>query len=513
MYAKYIKRCLDFILSVCGLIVLSPILVVLTILGSIFMYGNPFFIQERPGKDEKIFKLIKFRTMDNRMDAHGNLLPDEVRLSKYGRFLRRTSLDELPELINIVKGDMSIVGPRPQLVRDMVFMTSEQRRRHTVRQGLTGWAQVNGRNGISWENKLKYDIEYIDNITFIFDLKILFMTVATILKKDGIVMDDMATAMDYGDYLLGKERISIEEYNRKQMLAKKILSREHETENIETHIDFSKHEPFSVAMSVYENDSPEHFERAISSITENQTIVPNEIVLVVDGPINERLNSVIKKYETKYEIFNVIYLKENGGLGNALKVAVENAKYDLIARMDSDDMAIPTRFEEQLKYFILHPEVDIVGGDITEFIGDETNIVGRRCVPTSDKKIREYMKNRCAMNHVSVMYKKTSVQAVGGYKEWFCNEDYYLWIRMWLNNAVFANTGTVLVNVRVGKEMYQRRGGRKYFKSETRLQEYMLENKMIGKTTYCMNIIKRFIVQILLPNKIRGWVFRTFARK
>ena len=145
MYAKYFKRMIDFCLSLIGLIVLSPLLLLLMLLGSVFMSGNPFFTQERPGKDEKIFKLIKFRTMDNRRDKDGNLLPDEVRLNKYGRFLRSTSLDELPELINILKGDMAIVGPRPQLVRDMVFMTPEQRRRHSVRQGLTGWAQVNGR--------------------------------------------------------------------------------------------------------------------------------------------------------------------------------------------------------------------------------------------------------------------------------------------------------------------------------------------------------------------------------
>lgn len=216
MYAKFFKRVIDFILSFIGLIVLSPIFLILIILGTIFMRGNPFFTQERPGKDEKIFKLIKFRTMDNRRDKEGNLLPDEVRLNKYGRFLRSTSLDELPELLNIIKGDMAIVGPRPQLVRDMVFMTPEQRRRHEVRQGLTGWAQVNGRNAISWEDKFKYDLEYIDNVSFLFDLKILFMTIGAVFKKDGITMEDMATAMDFGDYLLQKGELSQEIYAEKQ---------------------------------------------------------------------------------------------------------------------------------------------------------------------------------------------------------------------------------------------------------------------------------------------------------
>lgn len=223
MYAKYLKRMIDFILSLIALIVLSPVLVVLMILGTVFMRGNPFFTQPRPGKNERIFKLIKFRTMDNRKDADGNLLPDEVRLNRYGKFLRSTSLDELPELINIMVGDMAIVGPRPQLVRDMVFMTQEQRKRHSVRQGLTGWAQVNGRNAISWEDKFKYDLEYVDKVSFLFDLKIIFMTVASVFKRDGITMDDMATAMDLGDYLLEKTSITKKEYELKQLEARELL--------------------------------------------------------------------------------------------------------------------------------------------------------------------------------------------------------------------------------------------------------------------------------------------------
>lgn len=223
MYAKYIKRILDFVLSLCALIVLSPLLLILIILGAIFMGGNPFFTQQRPGKDEKIFKLIKFRTMDNRKDKNGNLLPDDVRLNKYGRILRSTSLDELPELINILKGNMAIVGPRPQLVRDMVFMTDEQRKRHTVRQGLTGLAQVSGRNAIKWEDKLSYDLKYIENITFIGDVKIILKTVVNVFKRDGISEEGMATAADLGDYLLSKGKVSKAEYAEKQREAREYL--------------------------------------------------------------------------------------------------------------------------------------------------------------------------------------------------------------------------------------------------------------------------------------------------
>jgi len=270
---------------------------------------------------------------------------------------------------------------------------------------------------------------------------------------------------------------------------------------------------FSVALSVYKNDNPNYFDLALESITIKQTVKPNEIVLVVDGPVPSEINQVIKKYSSIFENLKVIRLKANKGLGNALKVAVDNCSFDLIARMDSDDISVSTRFEEQLKYFRKNPTIDIVGGDIAEFIDNEKNVVAKRKVPTTNDDIREYMKERCAMNHVSVMFKKQSILAAGGYMDWFWNEDYYLWIRMWLNDSVFANTGTVLVNVRVGNEMYQRRGGIQYFKSEKGLQKYMLKNTMINKKIYYKNVLKRFIVQILLPNKIRGFVFKKFARR
>ena len=223
MYAKFFKRVIDFILSLIALLILSPVLLVLIITGAIAMKGNPFFTQQRPGKDEKIFRLIKFRTMSNAKDKDGNLLPDNIRLNKYGKFLRSTSLDELPELINILIGDMSIVGPRPQLVRDMVFMTPEQRRRHSVRQGLTGLAQCSGRNSVSWEDKFRYDLEYIDNITFAGDVKILFKTVISVFKKEGITEEGMATAEDLGDYLRRTGKITEDGYCCKQAEAKELL--------------------------------------------------------------------------------------------------------------------------------------------------------------------------------------------------------------------------------------------------------------------------------------------------
>lgn len=229
MYVKYIKRILDVFFSLIALIVLSPVLLGLVVVGAVVMRGNPFFVQLRPGRidpktgQETLFRMIKLRTMDNRRNQNGDLLPDSIRLNRYGRFLRSTSLDELPELINILLGDMSIVGPRPQLVRDMVFMTPRQRRRHTVRQGLTGLAQVSGRNSISWDKKLELDLYYIDNITFMGDVRIVLQTFVNVFKRDGITEEGLATAMDYGDHLLNKGAISRKEYEDKQQEAETVM--------------------------------------------------------------------------------------------------------------------------------------------------------------------------------------------------------------------------------------------------------------------------------------------------
>lgn len=193
MYKKFFKRFMDIVLSFLASLMLSPIMLILTILGWVVMKGNPFFTQLRPGKNEKIFKLIKFRTMTCETYSEGNLLPDEKRLTKYGKFLRSTSLDELPELWNILKGDMSIVGPRPLLVEYLPLYTETQKRRHNVRPGLTGLAQVNGRNAIDWEERFKYDIEYVNKVTVVVDLKIIFWTVVKVFKREDISSTTSAT--------------------------------------------------------------------------------------------------------------------------------------------------------------------------------------------------------------------------------------------------------------------------------------------------------------------------------
>lgn len=227
IYQRYIKRILDILCALAALTVFGWLYIIVAILVR-FKLGSPvLFTQPRPGKDEKIFKLYKFRTMTDARDEQGNLLPDDVRLTPFGRSLRSTSLDELPEAFNILKGDMSVIGPRPQLVRDMVFMTPEQRQRHTVRPGLSGLAQTRGRNALSWDGKLSTDLEYIQHVTFLGDLKIIFDTVKQVFfGEKGLEdsdVDEVEITDDFGDYLLKAGRVSKEEYERKQAEARGLL--------------------------------------------------------------------------------------------------------------------------------------------------------------------------------------------------------------------------------------------------------------------------------------------------
>ena len=229
-YERYIKRVLDIVCALAALLVFVWLYLLIAVLVR-FKLGAPvLFVQPRPGKDEKIFKLYKFRTMTDARDEHGELLPDEIRLTAFGRSLRATSLDELPEVFNILKGDMSVVGPRPQLVRDMVFMTPEQRRRHSVRPGLTGLAQTRGRNALSWEKKLAADLEYIQHITFWGDVKIVFDTVKQVFFHQkglpGEAQDEVEITDDYGDYLLKRGVVTREEYEEKQAIAIALLDRQ-----------------------------------------------------------------------------------------------------------------------------------------------------------------------------------------------------------------------------------------------------------------------------------------------
>lgn len=225
-YEVNVKRFLDILCSVLALVVFWWLYLIIALLIKVKLGSPVLFTQDRPGKDEKIFKLYKFRTMTDAQDENGEFLPDEVRLTKFGKWLRSTSLDELPEAFNILNGTMSVIGPRPQLVRDMVFMSDRQRMRHKVKPGLSGLAQVNGRNGISWEEKLEWDLKYIEKITLIGDLRIIGQTVMkAFIKQEGVVREGTASDMDFGDWLLYEGKVSKLEYEKKQVEAKRILMR------------------------------------------------------------------------------------------------------------------------------------------------------------------------------------------------------------------------------------------------------------------------------------------------
>lgn len=272
-------------------------------------------------------------------------------------------------------------------------------------------------------------------------------------------------------------------------------------------------ETFSVLMSVYKNDKAQDLYDAVESIYNLQLVKPNEVILIVDGPVPEKLNMQINRLQQAVPCLKVHILSENKGLGNALQIGTNLCSNDLIARMDSDDIALSDRFKKQITFLRENPEVDIVGGQINEFIGTPENIVGKREVPVSHKELAKYTQSRCPFNHMTVMFRKDAVIKAGNYIPWHFNEDYYLWIRMLEQGAVFANLPQTLVNVRVGKEMYARRGGWKYFKSEKGIQDYMYKHGLIGFSQYIFNVFIRFTIQVAMPNSVRQLVFQKIIRK
>ncbi len=272
-----------------------------------------------------------------------------------------------------------------------------------------------------------------------------------------------------------------------------------------------KYPKFSATISCYKNDNPNDFETAFLSIY-NQTVRPNEIIITVDGPIPAELNTVVTRFEKDYNAV-VLRSEKNNGQGIAHAMAVSKAKYEWIAIMDADDISVPNRFEKQLTVITQTPDISVIGGQIDEFIDTPDNIVGIRDVPLDNNSIKKYLKKRCPMNQVSIMLNKSAVLEVGNYQSWHFNEDYFLYCRMFENGAIFRNIPDILVHVRVGKEMYRRRGGWRYFRSEAKLQKWMLKHKIISFPRYCINVFIRICIQVIIPNRLRGFLFQTIFRK
>lgn len=516
-YEKYGKRILDIACATAAIVVFSPLYLGVAALVKLKLGSPVLFTQDRPGligKDgkETVFKMYKFRTMTDERDENGELLPDDVRLTKFGKWLRNTSLDELPEEFNILNGTMSVIGPRPQLVRDMTFMTKEQRVRHTAKPGLSGLAQVNGRNGISWEEKLEWDRKYIQNVSFAGDVKIIVDTVKkAFIKQEGITQEDMATAEDFGDWLLRTGKVDVDTYRENQAKAGEILGGKSidkkDSSRIEKVEQSAKSQKYSVLMSLYKKEKPEYLRLAIDSMI-NQTVPPDEIVIVEDGPLTDELYAVLDEYPILHRVKN----ETNLGLGLALNVGLKKCKNELVARMDTDDCSKPERCEKQLLRFSEKPYLAIVGSHIDEFVGDVSNVISQRVVPTTTKEIYDYAKRRSAFNHPAVMYSKTAVLDAGGYADLKRNQDVDLFGRMQFLGYKAENIDEALLWFRSSDELAKRR------KSWQNTWSYIATIRKFWKMGYS-SFVDYAMVGIaqtgmyLMPVKLQNFFYRKFLRK
>lgn len=515
-YEKYVKRVIDVICSTAAIVVFSPLYLGVALMVRIKLGSPVLFTQDRPGLvgpdgKETVFKMYKFRSMTDEKDANGELLPDEVRLTKFGAWLRNSSLDELPEVFNILNGTMSIIGPRPQLVRDMVFMTDDQRKRHTAKPGLSGLAQINGRNSIPWENKINWDIEYINKCGFIEDVKIIFLTVKkAFFEHEGITQDDMVTAEDYGDYLLRTGKVNKEEYDKKQAEARAILYNARNDKNDEERTiavkESAEKQKYSVLMSLYKKENPAYLRFAIDSML-NQTVIPDEIVIVEDGPLTPELYAVLDSYPVLHRVRN----KTNLGLGLALNVGLKECRNELVARMDTDDCSKPERCEKQLARFAEKPYLAIVGSHIDEFVDDVSNIISQRIVPTTSEDIYNFAKKRSAFNHPTVMYSKTAVLENNGYSDLKRNQDVDLFGRMQFNGYKAENIDESLLWFRSSDDLAKRR------KSWENTWSYIATIRKFWKIGYS-SFADYAIVSIaqtamyLMPIKVQNFVYKIFLR-
>lgn len=417
-YEKSVKRAIDIVCASAAIICFSPIYIGVAILVR-FKLGSPvLFTQDRPGLigedgKETIFKMYKFRTMTDERDENGDLLPDEVRLTSFGKWLRNTSLDELPEAFNILNGTMSVIGPRPQLVRDMVFMTDEQRMRHTAKPGLSGLAQVNGRNAISWEDKINWDLKYIEKVSFKEDLKIILETVKkAFIKQEGITQDDMATAEDFGDYLLRTEKVDKNEYEQKQQMAKKILI---ENDGIEREAGL-----VSIIMPSY-NTAP-YIKQTIQSVLD-QTYTNWELI-IVDDCSTDNTDEVLENIKDS----RIRYFKndKNSGAAVSRNKALREAKGQWIAYLDSDDLWMPEKLEKQIHFM----ETNGYAFSYTNY--EEIDVNGNKTGVsiTGPKKITKTgMFNYCWPGCLTVMFdaNKIGLIQIEDIKK---NNDYAMWLKV-----------------------------------------------------------------------------------
>ncbi len=418
VYERYVKRAIDVACASAAIVVFSPLYLGVAALVRLKLGSPVLFTQDRPGLvdedgKETIFKMYKFRTMTDERNENGELLPDDVRLTKFGAWLRNTSLDELPEAFNILNGTMSVIGPRPQLVRDMVFMSAKQRQRHTAKPGLSGLAQVNGRNAISWEDKIGWDLKYIKKISLVEDVKIILSTVKkAFIKQEGITQDDMATAEDYGDYLLRTEKVQKKEYDQKQRKAKMILNDSDGIERVAGLV--------SIIMPSY-NTAP-YIKETIQSVL-NQTYEDWEL-LIVDDCSTDNTDEVLSEiYDPRIRIFKN---ECNSGAAVSRNRALREAKGQWIAYLDSDDLWMPEKLEKQIKFMESH------GYTFSYTNYEEIDVDGNRTGVrvTGPKRITKTgMFNYCWPGCLTVMFdaSKIGLIQINDIKK---NNDYAMWLKI-----------------------------------------------------------------------------------
>lgn len=416
-YEKYIKRALDVICASGAIIAFSPVYLIVALLVRVKLGSPVLFAQDRPGMIEEdgketVFKMFKFRTMTDERDEEGNLLPDEVRLTKFGAWLRSTSLDELPEAFNILNGSMSICGPRPQLVRDMVYMTKEQRMRHTAKPGLSGLAQINGRNAITWEEKLDWDLKYIQNISLFEDIRIIFKTVEkAFIKQEGITEEDMATAEDFGDYLRRTEKVNEDEYFMKQNQAKNILN---------GIVEEKEKGLVSIVMPSY--NTANYIEETIQSVLD-QTYTKLEL-LIVDDCSSDNTLEVLEQYQD--ERIKIFVNDKNSGAALSRNKALQEARGQWIAFLDSDDLWSKDKLEKQISFM----EKNGYAFTYTNYeeMDSEGNLTGVHV--TGPMKITQTgMFNYCWPGCLTVMYdaEKIGLIQIADIKK---NNDYAMWLKV-----------------------------------------------------------------------------------
>lgn len=411
MYRKFFKRFFDIIFSTLGLLILSPLLLTTYILVLIFLGFPGIFKQERPGKDEKIFKLYKFRTMTNAKDKKGRLLPDDKRLTKFGKFLRSTSIDELPELFNILKGDMSFVGPRPMLVRDMVFFDHNTKKRQSVRPGLTGLAQASGRNSLNWDDRFKYDLAYIKTITLINDARIICKTIQSVLAREGIGNDGSDLSIDYGDYLLKNKVINLKVYNEKQEEAEDIL------QGIICH-----KEKGLVSIITPSYNTGRYIAETINSV-QKQTYKNWELI-IVDDCSTDNTDKVVQPFLNDKRI-KYIKNTHNSGAAISRNTALQYANGEYIAFLDSDDIWDRNKLKAQIEfmmrngYYFTYSTYELI---------DEGSKSLKRIVRGPKRITRSGMYNYCWPGCLTVMYNQNKIGQIQ-IKNLSKNNDYAIWLK------------------------------------------------------------------------------------